>query len=104
MTVLPDPLLDGAARMFSLLGDGTRLRLVRELYGEGELPVGELAARTGLTVANVSQHLARLAEGGLVARRRAGRHVLYRIGDDRVAQLCDIVCASVRERAERLLA
>jgi DNA-binding transcriptional ArsR family regulator len=104
VTVVPDALLDGVARMFSLLGDPARLRLVRELEAEGELSVSDLAERAGMTVANASQHLARLAEGGLVARRREGRSVIYRIGDERLERLCEIVCESVRDRAERLLA
>ncbi len=104
MSVVPDVLLDDVARMFSLLGDRTRLRLVRELHEAGELSVGELAERTGLALANVSQHLGRLADGGLVARRRDGRSVLYRIADERLGEICEIVCASVRGRAERLLA
>lgn len=90
--------------MFSLLGDSARLRLVRELHESGELSVGEVAERAGLSLANASQHLARLAEGGLVARRREGRSVRYRVADERLGQLCEIVCTSVRERAARLLA
>lgn len=101
---MPDALLDDVARMFALLGDGTRLRLLTELYESGELSVGELAERTDSSLANASQHLARLADGGLVSRRRVGRSVRYGIADERVGQLCGIVCASVRDRAARLLA
>lgn len=104
MTVVPDQLLADVARMFSLLGDPARLRLVRELYDAEELSVGELARRSDLALANASQHLGRLADGGLVSRRREGRSVLYRIADDRLGRLCEIVCDSVRARAERLLA
>jgi DNA-binding transcriptional ArsR family regulator len=96
--MLPDELLEDAARLFSLLGDPTRLRLVRELHDAGELPVGELAARTGTTLANASQHLLRLAAAELVERRRAGKRVVYRIVDPRLEQLCDTVCASIRGR------
>lgn len=99
MSVVPDALLDDVARLFSLLGDGTRLRLLRELHDAGELSVGELAERTGLTLANASQHLARLAGAGLVGRRREGKSVRYRIEDPRLEELCQTVCASVRERA-----
>jgi ArsR family transcriptional regulator len=104
VSVVPDALLEDVARMFSLLGDSTRLRLLRELYEAGELSVGEVADRSGVTLANASQHLARLAEAGLVGRRRDGRIVRYWIVDDRLGQLCEIVCASVRDRAARLLA
>ena len=98
MSVVPDALLDDVARMFSLLGDSTRLRLLRELHDGGELAVGEVAERSDVTLANASQHLARLAEAGLIGRRREGRIVRYRIVDDRLWDLCDLVCASVRDR------
>jgi DNA-binding transcriptional ArsR family regulator len=97
--MVPDELLEDVAHLFSLLGEETRLRLVRELHASGELTVGELAARTGTTLANASQHLARLCEAGMLLRRPRGRHVLYRVGDPRVEQLCRIMCASVQEPA-----
>lgn len=102
MPVLADELLDDVARMFGLLADESRLRLLRALHEEGELAVGELAERADLSLANASQHLNRLAMGGLVARRRVGKTVLYRISDPRIEQLCDLVCSGLRERvAER---
>jgi DNA-binding transcriptional ArsR family regulator len=100
--VVPAELLEEVARMFGLLSDPTRLRLLSRLHDDGELSVGELSSRTGVTVANVSQHLNRLAAAGLVARRRDGKRVHYRIADPRLEELCDLVCAGVRERAELL--
>ena len=100
--VVPDELLDEVSRMFGLLSDPTRLRLLSRLHDDGELSVGELGSRTGVTLANVSQHLNRLAMAGLVARRRDGKHVHYRIADPRLEELCELVCAGVRERAELL--
>ena len=44
----------------------------------------------------------RLAMAGLVARRRDGKHVHYRIADPRLEELCELVCSGVRERAELL--
>jgi len=100
--VVPDELIDQVARLFALLSDPTRLRLVRELHQHEELGVGELAASTGVSLANASQHLGRLADAGVVTRRREGKSVLYRIADPRLEQLCDAVCTSVRERARAL--
>jgi DNA-binding transcriptional ArsR family regulator len=100
--MVPDGLLEEAARWFSLLGDPTRLRLLRALQQRGELSVGELAHLTGVSRANVSQHLARLAAGGLVARRRSGTAVMYRVADKTIAELCQIVCDGVRARAQQL--
>ena len=104
MPVVPDSLLGEVARLFALLGDPTRLRLLSRLHDDGELAVGELAQRTGVSVPNVSQHLNRLADAGVLARRREGRTVRYRIADPRLEELCDLVCSQVRERAEALTA
>jgi ArsR family transcriptional regulator len=48
-------------------------------------------------MASVSQHLNRLAVGGIVARRREGTSALYRIADETIEALCDLVCSSLRE-------
>jgi ArsR family transcriptional regulator len=100
--MVPDHLLEEAARRFSLLGDVNRLRILRALLHEGELSTGVVAERTGLAIANVSQHLARLMAAGLVNRRRHGPYAYYAISDPTLASLCDLVCTSVRERAASL--
>jgi DNA-binding transcriptional ArsR family regulator len=102
--VIPDALLDEAARRFALLGDPSRLRVLRTLHEAGEAPVGQLAERTGLTRTNLSQHLSRLAMAGLVGRRRAGTMIYYRIIDDRLGEVCDLVCESLRQRGKALAA
>jgi DNA-binding transcriptional ArsR family regulator len=102
MPVVPGQLLEEVARLFGLLSDPTRLRLLSRLHDDGELSVGELAERTGVSGANVSQHLNRLAAAGVVGRRRDGKRVHYRIIDPRLEELCDLVCSGVRERAELL--
>jgi DNA-binding transcriptional ArsR family regulator len=102
--VIPDALLEEAARRFALLGDPSRLRVLKALHAAGEVPVGELAERTGLTRTNLSQHLSRLAMAGLVGRRRAGTMVYYRIVDDSLGELCDLVCESLRQRGKALAA
>jgi DNA-binding transcriptional ArsR family regulator len=102
MAMVPDRVLEEAARRFALLGDPTRLRIVSVLHECGDCTVGEVAAATGISVANASQHLGRLALGGIVGRRRDGRAVRYRIVEDSIEQLCSIVCASVADRARVL--
>lgn len=91
--MLEEGLLEDVAYLFSLLGDASRLRLLRELHESGELTVGALAGRTGTTLANASRHLVLLAAAGLVLRRREGKNVLYRVEDPRVEQLCELMCA-----------
>ncbi len=94
--VVPDGLLEEAARRFALLGDPTRLRIVSALHDAEEISVGGLASQTGIPVASVSQHLNRLAHGGVVARRREGTSVKYRIADETIEALCDVVCAGLQ--------
>ncbi|GAC1652895.1 MAG: metalloregulator ArsR/SmtB family transcription factor [Candidatus Dormibacteraceae bacterium] len=100
--VLPDALIDEVARRFALLGDPTRLRLLRALHEGGELSVGNLAAVSGIARVSVSQHLTRLAMAGLVSRRRAGTTIFYRVSDPSLHELCDLVCAGVVQRARLL--
>lgn len=103
-SVIPDAVLDEVARRFSLLGDPTRLRVVRALHDRGECSVQEVAETAGTTVANASQHLARLHAGGMVARRRDGKSVRYRIADPTIEALCRTVCDSVLDRARTVSA
>ena len=86
-----------AAAMLRLLASERRLIVLCTLIAEGESPVGQLAERAGLSQPAMSQHLAKLREDGLVATRRAGTTIHYRIADPRVARLMatlhDIFCA-----------
>ena len=64
---------------------------------DGEMSVGQLVQRLGLTQSNLSRHLAMLREEGLVATRRDGTSIYYRIASPRVqallAELYRLFCA-----------
>jgi DNA-binding transcriptional ArsR family regulator len=85
-----------AAAMLRLLANERRLLLLCMLIAEGEAHVGRLAQRVRLSQPAVSQHLAKLREDGLVATRRTGTTIHYRIADERVARviavLRDVFC------------
>ena len=100
MVRVPKKALEDVARRFALLGDPTRLRILRELHEAGESTVSDLAESAEVSVANASQHLGRLALGGIVGRRRVGRTVVYRITEPAIDQLCAIVCASLSIETE----
>lgn len=102
--MVPDSLLDEAARRFSLLSDPTRLRILRALHDQDDLTVQQLTDVAETTISNVSQHLSRLHAAGMVGRQRSGKTVRYRITDPTVSALCDLICASLRARAEALSA
>jgi rhodanese-related sulfurtransferase/DNA-binding transcriptional ArsR family regulator len=81
------------------LGHAHRLELLEQL-AQGERTVEVLADRTGLSVANASQHLQQMRRAGLVANRRDGKFVHYRLADDAVLELL----AALRRIAERNVA
>lgn len=99
--LVPSSLLDAAAARFRLLGDPTRLRLLRALHDADESTVQELATATDQSHANTSKHLRQLAEAGVVAGQRDGLHVRYRITDPTLRALCDLVCDSLSEGSDR---
>lgn len=76
-----------------------RLELWEQL-AQGERSVEVLASRTGLSVANASQHLQQMRRGGLVEARRDGKFVIYRLSDGSVLDLV----AALQTIAERHLA
>jgi len=81
------------------LGHAHRLELLEQL-AQGERSVEVLADRTGLSVANASQHLQHMRRGGLVTSRRDGKFVYYRLADDAVLDLL----AALRRIGERHVA
>jgi DNA-binding transcriptional ArsR family regulator len=74
------------ARVGKALSNGNRLELL-EFIAQGERSVEQLAKVSGLTVANTSQHLQQLRQAGLVACRKEGQKVFYRISDNDVIAL-----------------
>lgn len=87
------------ARLGKALGSPARLELL-DLLAQGERSVEELAAEAGLSVANASAHLQVLARAQLVASRKAGLRVHYRIADPSVYHLW----AALREAGTSQLA
>lgn len=100
MKGLPPEALEQVAAYFQTLSEPTRLRILNFLR-EDERNVGELAQLCGYTSANVSRHLAMLTEHGLVVRESRGTSVYYRIADDSVYALCDLVCGNIARQFER---
>ena len=97
-TTIPDAFLDLMAGKFRMLSDSTRLAILRALM-QGERNVTQVVEETGRNQANVSKHLKLLADAGLVARRKEGLQVFYRLGDPLVERLCKLVCETIVEEA-----
>jgi len=80
----PEASLDRLVELAKGLAHPARLRLLGML-ATGELCVCQLTAVLELAPSTVSQHLSVLARGGLVAERKAGKLVFYRLRDDGAA-------------------
>ena len=64
---------------YKCLADDTRLKSLLLIQDEGELCVCELTAALGVSQPKISRHLAQLRACGLLADRRQGQWVYYRI-------------------------
>ena len=100
---LPDDLAELIARRFRALGDPLRVRLL-DLLRDGEASVNALAEQLAAGQQNVSKHLAVLTDTGMLARRKNGTHVYYRIADEGVFALCEQVCGSLQSQLSTLAA
>ena len=82
-----EPALIGRlGELFKVFSDTTRLRILEALAG-GELCVCDLGAVLGASQSAVSHQLALLRAARLVAYRRQGKMILYRLADDHVGRL-----------------
>jgi len=80
-----------AAEVFGLLSTPVRLQIVDALCRR-EMSVGELLLRIPVAQPNLSQHLGLLYRAGLLARRRDGPQIFYRID----ARFAPMICAAVQ--------
>lgn len=78
------------ARMLRILANEQRVRIVCRLAASHEeLPIAALGAGLKISQSALSQHLMKLRKGGLIASRRTGRNLLYRLNDTRAAQFAN---------------
>jgi ArsR family transcriptional regulator, virulence genes transcriptional regulator len=91
-----------AAQLLKLLANETRLLILCRLVAEHEMPAGAIVEAAGLGQSAVSQHLAKLRDDNLVATRRDGQTIYYRIADKNVARIIaalkDIYCRDAQAR------
>lgn len=76
------------ARIGKALGNPKRLQIV-DLLAQAEQNVDDLARKTRLSVASVSQHLQVLRAANIVIPRREGNHIYYRLSSDQVLEVWD---------------
>ena len=89
-----DAVFESAAELFAVLSTPIRLKIISAVC-EREKNVSELLAEIDTTQPNMSQHLATLYRSGVLAKRREGTQIYYRLQSERVATLCRAVCTQV---------
>ena len=89
-----DRVFESAAELFAVLATPVRLKIISAVCQE-EKNVSELLALIDTTQPNMSQHLATLYRSGVLAKRRVGTQIYYRLQSERVAVLCRAVCNQV---------
>src|SRR5438067_11693726 len=76
--------------LFKVLANDTRIRLLHHLVRSGEATVTDLAKTLGMKPQAVSNQLVRLADTGMLASRRDGNHMYYRVVNGCVPPLLDL--------------
>ena len=89
-----DKVFESVAELFSVLSTPIRLRIISAVC-QGEKNVSQLLAEIDTTQPNMSQHLSTLYRSGVLAKRRDGTQMYYRLQSERVATLCRAVCTQV---------
>jgi DNA-binding transcriptional ArsR family regulator len=92
--------LERVANLFRALAEPTRLAIIQELKS-GEQSVSDIVDSLTTSQANVSKQLKLLYDTGLLARRKQGTQVLYRIADTMVFDLCRLVCDKLNRDATK---
>jgi DNA-binding transcriptional ArsR family regulator len=82
-----------AASLLKLLANENRLLILCQLAAAREMSVGALADAVALSQSALSQHLGRMREDGLVATRRDGQTIYYRIADPNAGKLLSVLKA-----------
>ncbi len=82
------------------LANAKRLEILNALRDK-DMTVSELTERVGALKANISQHLAVMRQKGILATRRDGVNINYRIANLKVIQACDIMREVLLEQLEK---
>ena len=88
------------ARICKAFSSPIRLYIIK-LLGQGERPLSELQEELGISVPNLSQHLAVLRAAGVVQTRREGQHVFCSLPIPEVTQACTLIHGVIRRQIEQ---
>lgn len=84
-------MIQGAAEVLKAIGHPVRLAILELLDDRGEQNVTAIYETLGLDQPIVSQHLGLMRDKGILASRRDGVNVFYRIEDEKVPRVLDCI-------------
>jgi DNA-binding transcriptional ArsR family regulator len=87
--------------LFKMLANDTRIRLLHHLVRTGEATVTDLGKALGMKPQAVSNQLTRLSDTGMLASRRDGNNVFYRVVNGCVAPLLDLALCLMEDEGGR---
>jgi DNA-binding transcriptional ArsR family regulator len=96
---VPQEVVQQVSEYFSILSEPMRLRILN-LLREGEKCVQELVEATATSQANVSKHLKVMLQAGILSRRSEGTSAYYKVEDELIFELCNLVCDRLATRIE----
>lgn len=88
--LLADDESEDLSRLFRILSNQTRLRILHAIARAGEAAVSDIAAEIGSSTQGVSNHLQRLTDQQIVATRRDGNRIYYRLIDPCVGGVMEL--------------
>lgn len=92
-----DDTLGKIAEILKVMSEPMRLKILQSLH-EGEQSVSEILNTTEGHQANISKHLGILRRMGLVACRKDGLNVYYRLSDESIFEICNCICEYLRRK------
>ncbi|MBW4575522.1 MAG: metalloregulator ArsR/SmtB family transcription factor [Aphanothece sp. CMT-3BRIN-NPC111] len=97
---VPQEVVLQVAEYFSILSEPMRLKILN-LLRDREKCVQELVEATETSQANVSKHLKVMLQAGILSRRSEGTSAYYKVEDDLIFDLCNLVCDRLATRIEQ---
>ena len=89
-----DDVFEVVAAYFAMLSEPTRVKIIHAIC-QKEKSVSEIVDELGATQTNVSRHLGLMFRSGVVAKRKEGNQVFYRISDQAMVEICRTVCIQI---------
>ena len=95
----PEHVFMAAAELFRVMSAPMRLKIISCLC-DGEQHVSYLLSKIETTQPNMSQHLNTLYKSGVLAKRRDGVQIYYRIANEQVVSVCKAMCLHVQHQSQ----